>query len=187
MPRSLETELAERRAALASSPVLAQLAARLERLLGGLVAGAVFVPADKALLSRDGGVCPTDGARLPFDPDSPFEHRCSRCGALVSGRRHHRAWVARYQLWLSERVVHLALLGALLEKPHLSARAAEILVLLAERYRHYPNEDNVLGPTRPFFSTYLESIWLTQLGIALSLLDASAPDFASLLPASPLG
>jgi hypothetical protein len=29
----------------------------------------------------------------------------------------------------------------------------------------------VLGPTRPFFSTYLESIWLLQLAIALDLLE----------------
>ena len=42
--------------------------------------------------------------------------------------------------------------------------AEAILERLAERYLTYPNEDNVLGPTRVFFSTYLESIWLLQLG-----------------------
>ena len=35
----------------------------------------------------------------------------------------------------------------------------------------YPNKDNVLGPTRLFFSTYLESIWLLQLVVALDLLE----------------
>jgi Heparinase II/III-like protein len=174
--RILEPELAHRRRVVAATPVLGRLAARLEALLGGLTEGPVYIPADKALLSRDGGVCPTDGSRLLFDPDAPFEHRCARCGAVVSGHRHHRAWVTRYQLWLSERTVHLALLGAVRDRPHLSARAAEILVLLADRYHDYPNEDNVLGPTRPFFSTYLESIWLAQLGVTLSLLDASAPE-----------
>ncbi len=176
MRRTLEADLADRRSAVAATPVLARVASRLETLLGGLTEGPVYIPADKALLSQDGGICPTDGSRLLFDPDAPFEHRCARCGAVVSGRRHHRAWVTRYQLWLSERTVHLALLGALLDRRRLRARAAEILVLLAERYRDYPNEDNVLGPTRPFFSTYLESIWLAQLGVTLSLLDASAPD-----------
>src|SRR5262249_39791279 len=37
----------------------------------------------------------------------------------------------------------------------------------------YPNVDNVLGPTRLFFSTYLESIWLLQICVAADLsLDA---------------
>ena len=33
--------------------------------------------------------------------------------------------------------------------------------------------DNVLGPSRPFFSTYLESIWLLQLCVALDMLEGS--------------
>src|SRR6185437_3414873 len=40
----------------------------------------------------------------------------------------------------------------------------------AERYTDYPNRDNVLGPTRLFFSTYLESIWLLQICLAVDLL-----------------
>jgi len=168
----LASELAERRALVDREPVLARLGARLTRLLGPLTAGAPYLPDAKARLSRDGGVCPADGSRLRFDPDSPHEHRCGRCGRVVSGPRHHRAWVMRYQLWLSERAVHLALLGALRD-PALSARAAGILTAYARRYVSYPNEDNVLGPSRLFFSTYLESIWLTQLSVALVILDAS--------------
>ena len=45
----------------------------------------------------------------------------------------------------------------------------------AEQYLSYPNADNVLGPSRPFFSTYLESIWLLQLTIALDILETGAP------------
>ena len=40
-------------------------------------------------------------------------------------------------------------------------------------YAEYPNRDNVLGPTRLFFSTYLESIWLLQLCVIADLLEAS--------------
>lgn len=175
---TLERELGARADALRASRTLSDLAARLTRLLGSLASDPPFLPTEKALLSRDGGVCPDDGSRLRFDPDAPFVHRCGRCGREVSGARHHRAWVTRYQVWLSERAIHLALLGAL-GNPALSARAAGILVQYAERYHDYPNEDNVLGPTRLFFSTYLESIWLLQLAVAMALLDASRPDALS--------
>src|SRR5207248_2616246 len=38
--------------------------------------------------------------------------------------------------------------------------------------------DNVLGPTRLFFSTYLESIWLLQICIAADVLSLSDPGIA---------
>jgi hypothetical protein len=176
MLRILQADLASRAALLRATPTLDRLAARLERLLGGLTAEAPYIPADKALLSRDGGVCPEDGSRLAFDPDAPHAHTCARCGTVVTGPRHHRAWVTRYQLWLSERAVHLALLGALRNRSDLATAAARVLLAYETRYRDYPNEDNVLGPTRPFFSTYLESIWLAQLSTAASLVKVSAPD-----------
>jgi hypothetical protein len=169
----LAHELTERRALLAATPLLDRIALRLERLLGPLATEPAWLPDQKALLSRDGGICPDDRSRLLFDPDSPHEHRCGRCGRTVSGPRHHRAWITRYQIWLSERAVHLALLGAV-HRPDLSARAADLLVAYARRYESYPNEDNVLGPSRPFFSTYLESVWLTQLSLAFAMLDASS-------------
>ena len=174
MLQILERELDARAASLPASPVLTGLAARLTGLLGPLAIEDPFIPEEKALLSRDGGVCPDDGSRLCFDPDSPFTHRCGRCGRALEGPRHHRAWITRYQIWLSERAVHLALLGAL-GAPGLSARAAAILGAYATRYRGYPNEDNVLGPSRLFFSTYLESIWLTQLSVTLALIETAAP------------
>ena len=47
----------------------------------------------------------------------------------------------------------------------------ESLAALAEAYPRYPNHDNVLGPSRPFLSTYLESVWVLQLAASASLLD----------------
>ena len=49
-----------------------------------------IVPRVKALLSRNGGVCPEDGAPLRFDPWNADRHVCSRCGRVASGERHHR-------------------------------------------------------------------------------------------------
>ncbi len=165
-------ELAERRQGIARTPTLARLRDRLRAQVQPLLDGPIYLPSHKALLSRDGGVCPGDGSRFRFDPFSPDRHQCPRCGRWFEGERHHRAWIVRYQIWLSERSIHLALLGSLNDDPLLGARAAEILAAYADRYRDYPNRDNVLGPTRLFFSTYLESIWLCQIVTAASLLEA---------------
>jgi hypothetical protein len=58
-------------------------------------------------------------------------------------------------------------------EPRHATFASSVLVELAARYRTYPNVDNVLGPSRLFFSTYLESVWLLQLCLAARFLDMS--------------
>ncbi|HEX5436429.1 MAG TPA: heparinase II/III family protein [Gemmatimonadaceae bacterium] len=150
---------------------LAPLAQSLRDELEPLVESGPHIPTEKALLSRDGGRCASDGALLRFDPFMPHEHRCPDCSAVYSGQRHDRWWIMGYQLWLAERAVHAAALHALSGDPALAGLAAAILRGYAEQYLDYPNRDNVLGPTRPFFGTYLESIWLLQLCIALDLLE----------------
>src|SRR6185503_19758831 len=74
-------------------------------------------------------------------------------------------------LWLAERAVHAAALSRLTGTSRHRRLAEAILERLADRYPSYPNEDNVLGPTRVFFSTYLESIWSLQLSVAVWLLE----------------
>jgi hypothetical protein len=135
-----------------------------------LVTGPIYLPEQKALLSRDGGVCAHDGSRLRFDPFSPHRHECPSCGEAFEGDLHHRAWSWRYHVWLSERAIHCALLHGLGLYDEGAERAEAILLAYADRYRTYPNRDNVLGPTRLFFSTYQESIWLIQIAIAVGLM-----------------
>lgn len=142
-------------------------------------------PEVKALLSVDGGRCPTDGSVLVFDPWSPDEHACPVCGQRYRGDRHHRAWAKFQHLWLAERAVELAALAALGDAPGggrgaAAARSAEILRVYGDRYFGYPNRDNVLGPSRLFFSTYLESIWmLNYLAAAALLREAGVLDDAT--------
>ncbi len=164
-------DLVVRRRAIAGSGVLQALATRLRTLVAPLLAGPVYLPDQKAQLSQTGGVCARDGSRLAFDPLSPSLHRCPACATEFTGEQHHRAWILRYHLWLSERAAHLAALGAVQGDVKCARRAAQLLDAYAARYRDYPNQDNVLGPTRLFFSTYLESIWLSQLVFAASLID----------------
>ncbi|HET7549788.1 MAG TPA: heparinase II/III family protein [Gemmatimonadaceae bacterium] len=168
----LSSDALERRRAAVRGP-LAPLAASLRHDLQPLLDRGFVIPTDKALLSRDGGRCPRDGVPLDFDPYAPHEHRCPVCGERFVGERHYLAWVMWYQLWLAERSVHAATLHALTGEAALADLAARILAGYADAYLRYPNRDNVLGPGRPFFSTYLESIWLLQLCVALDLLEIS--------------
>jgi len=164
--------LAARRAAAARGGDLGTLADRLSRHVDALLAHPVYVPEAKALLSRWGAHCRDDEAELAFDPWSPRAQRCPTCGRIWNDEQAHRWWVYWYQLWLAERVWLLALHAGPGGRPDAEARALELLAAIADRYPGYSNADNVLGPSRPFFSTYLESVWVLQLAAAASLLEA---------------
>jgi hypothetical protein len=155
-------------------PLASSLAADLEPLL----TRDLFFPTHKALLSRAGGRCATDGMLLEFDPFEPNAHRCPGCGTVYRGEPHHRFWIYWYQLWLAERAVQAALLATLGVDERFANLAERILDGYVDRYSSYPNIDNVLGPTHLFFSTYLESIWLLQICVATDLLDTRAPALA---------
>ena len=162
--------LAARR--LIARGALAPLAQSLRADLTPVVdAGAPWFPAEKARLTRLGGRCPAHGALLEFDPWQPRAHRCPVCGTVYHEEEHYRWWIMNYQLWLAERAVHAATLHALTDDAACGSLAADILRGYARVYDRYPNRDNVLGPTRLFFSTYLEAIWLLQLTVALDLLE----------------
>lgn len=163
-------ELDTRREEIARTPELRALLARLVDRAGPLLDRELHRPDRKALLSADGGVCPDDGAALRFDPWSPHDHRCPRCGRSVGGERHHRAWAKWQHLWLAERAAHLAAVGVLADRGDAVERARRLLADYGSHYREYPNRDNVLGPARLFFSTYLESLWLTNYLAAATML-----------------
>jgi hypothetical protein len=162
-------ELRARRAAVAGplAPLAQSLAGDVEPLLDR----ELFIPPEKALLSRDGGRCPRHGVLLEFDPDTPREHRCPMCGERYAGDLHYRFWIYWYQLWLVERATIGATLAVLGAGERFADLARSILRRYAARYTSYPNSDNVLGPTRLFFSTYLESIWLLHVCLAVDLLE----------------
>jgi hypothetical protein len=165
--------VAARRAAIDASADLSALRVRLAERAAPVLARVPVIPEAKALLSRDGGVCPVDGAALVFDPWSPQAHRCPRCGAVQRGERHHRWWARFQHLWLAERAAHLAALAALADHAAAAHRAVDLLAAYGARYFAYPNQDNVLGPSRLFFSTYLESLWLSNYLAAAMLLRAA--------------
>ncbi|MGH7510755.1 MAG: heparinase II/III domain-containing protein [Gemmatimonadales bacterium] len=162
-------ELNRRREEIRSSADLTALLARSVQRAEPVLRQMPVVPAAKALLTADGGMCPDDGSRLEFDPWSPEVHRCPRCGRQLTGERHDRAWAHYQHLWLSERAAHLAAVAVFGERNDAAARANQLLRAY-RGYLDFPNQDNVLGPSRLFFSTYLESIWIGNYIAAATLL-----------------
>lgn len=166
-------QLEARASLIEGSPDLLALRSRLVERAEPVIRRMPPVPGVKALLSRDGGICPHDGAPLVFDPWSPDRHQCASCGRFAEGDRQHRHWAKLQHLWLAERAAHLATVGALADHDAASARAAEILSAYQTLYFELPNRDNVLGPTHLFFSTYLESLWVLNYLAAATLLRES--------------
>ena len=152
---------------------LAPLADGIARDIEPVLARPLHIPSEKALLSREGGRCPRDGTLLEFDPFDAEHHRCAACGAVYGGDYHRGAWRYWYHLWLAERAVHAAVLFRLRGDQRHADFARAVLDGYVDRYDAYPNSDNVLGPSRPFFSTYLESIWLLQLCVVLDTLESA--------------
>jgi len=166
-------ELAARRTAIAASPDLSGLLERLAARARPVLQREPVIPSAKALLSVDGGFCPRDGTQLTFDPWSPDSHSCPYCGVAQQGERHDRWWARFQHLWLGERTAQLAALAAVGGDAAAAARAKALLAHYGAHYFEFPNRDNVLGPSRLFFSTYLESIWLTNYLAAAVLLRES--------------
>lgn len=162
--------IVRRREIIAKSADLQASLQRLGRRVAPVLERSPQIPTGKALLTADGGVCPDDAVALEFDPWSPASHHCPRCGRNWSGERHDRAWARFQHLWLAERAADLSALAVLQERTDALAGASRILAQYAEHYLDFPNRDNVLGPSRLFFSTYLESIWLNHILAAGGLL-----------------
>lgn len=154
-------------------PALRALATGLEAELSPLLQGAALpIPARKARLTRLGGRCISDGTPLTFEPWQPHEHRCPTCGRVHTGVEHDEWWAMGAMLWSAERTLHAALLGSMWQRNDLLSLATGALAQFSERWPTYPNQDNALGPTRPFFSTYLESVWLLNVTLAATVLQS---------------
>ncbi len=165
----------------ARTPGLVQLAQGLETELSPLLRSVPLpIPERKARLTRAGGRCAVDGTPLTFDPWLPHDHRCPLCERVYHGIEHDDWWAMGAQLWCVERALQAALLGAMWARADLLTLAVTWLEACAERWPTYPNQDNALGPTRPFFSTYLESVWLLNGCLAAQMLRAYAPARATL-------
>jgi Heparinase II/III-like protein len=168
--------LALRKRQLQQPDALGGLAQSLQRELHDALD--VPVPDGKARMTRYGGRCAKCTVLLSFDPLAPHAHTCPSCGAVYTDDVHHQWWLMNAHLWTAEQCTRAAVLAYLLDDERAAQRADSILDAYATRYSSWPNRDNVLGPTRPFFSTYLESIWLVHLATAATFRATSGAAYA---------
>ncbi|MBL0940151.1 MAG: heparinase II/III family protein [Gemmatimonadaceae bacterium] len=178
--RLLPVDIATRRSATLPGTSLGALADALVAELAPLRqfvenGTALPIPPRKAKLTRIGGRCPQCARLLVFDPWAPHTHVCPVGHGTFAGPEHDDWWMMNGHLWMAERAVHAAALAALRGDSTLRVLAEQILSEYAGRYATWPDRDNVLGPSRLFFSTYLESIWLLNLCHALDLLESTGP------------
>ncbi len=167
-----DATLAQRKRDLQNPTALGGLGASLQRELHAALD--VPVPEGKSRLTRYGGRCRACTVLLDFDPRQPHQHRCPQCGTVHTDQVHHQWWLMNAHLWTAEQCTRAAALAWLFDDERAATRADEVLCTYTEQYLRWPNRDNALGPTRPFFSTYLESIWLLHLATALDLRIAAA-------------
>ena len=159
--------LATRKRAMRDPLAIGGLAGSLQRELHAALD--VPIPDGKSRLTRNGGRCVRCTVLLAFDPRSPYAHACPTCSTVYTDHVHHEWWLMNGHLWTAEQCTRAAAIAYLLDDDRAAQRADDILATYAARYLNWPNRDNALGPTRPFFSTYLESIWLLHLTTALDL------------------
>lgn len=172
-------DAAERRHSVAAGGAWHGLAMSLEKDLEPLHTQEAPIPPVKARLTRIGGRCTVDGSPLLFDPYEPNRHRCALCGAVYERKEDYEWWAMGANLWTVERAVHASALALLGSGVRSAGIARSILERFADQYLKWPNKDNVLGPSRPFFSTYLESIWLLNVCHSVALLERLAAESGS--------
>lgn len=174
-PRLFTTsrELAIIRHRLDEHPWYARCFANLQAPVDELLGHGITIPREKGYVFYE--ACPVDNTPLRQDPFEPRDHSCPTCGRNYTEEPYYRAWVTFYQSYLSQRAVDMGIAYQITGDPAYAAAIRHILKEYARNYEGYPLEDCVLGPTRLFQSTYMESLWLTNLAAAADLVAATIP------------
>ncbi len=113
--------------------------------------------------------CKSDNTPLIFNPYDAENHVCPTCGMNYQDPPFHRAWQCYYHQWLSQMSIQLGLVYAVTGDPAYAAAVRQMLLDYVRKYPGYENNDNELGATKVFQSTYIESIWLSYLACGYDL------------------
>lgn len=171
---------------LVSPPELLEIRRRLNehdwyaRCFANLIAPAnellrrgISIPRDKGYAFYE--TCPDDNTPLIQDPFDPVNHPCPACGRNYTDEPYRLAWVAYFQVYLSQRALEMGIAYQLTGDSAYATAIRHVLVEYARHYESYSLEGCVLGPTRLFQSTYVESLWLANLAAAADLARDAIP------------
>lgn len=118
--------------------------------------------------------CKSDNTPLIFDPYDPKNHVCPTCGMNYQDPPFHRAWQCYYHQWLAQMSIQLGIVYAVTKDPCYAAAVRKMLLDYSSRYPGYENNDNELGTTKVFQSTYIESVWLSYLTCGYDLTNSDS-------------
>lgn len=173
MPLLLTDDALAARRVLATGP-LALLTSSLLAETALVATRGIVLPTWKARFTRGYARCTTCGGPLVFDPWSPHRHLGLRCTHRSVGAEADGWWAVGAQLWAADRAVHAATLATLADDAEAHDVAVSILEAIAVHAPLHDERDSVLGPSGPFFSTYLDAIWVLSIAVAVDLLEADA-------------
>jgi hypothetical protein len=179
----LTEEAIDRRRIVATGP-LASLTSSLLADTAIVAHRGAQLPTWKARFSRGYARCATCGGPLAFDPWSPHAHRGIRCAHRTVGHEADGWWAVGAQLWAADRAVHAATLALLADDAMAHDVACTLLEAIAVHATLHSERESVLGPSAPFFSTYLESLWALSVAVAVDLLNADARRRPRIAPAA---
>jgi hypothetical protein len=182
MPLLLTDPALDVRRTLATGP-LAPLTRSLLAETQLVSARGVELPTWKARYSRGYARCTACGGPLQFDPWQPHRHTGIRCAHVTVGHEADGWWAVGAQLWAADRAVYAATLALLADDAVAHDVACTVLEAIALHGTLHGVRESVLGPSGPFFSTYLESLWALSIAIAVDLLDADARRRPAMHPA----
>lgn len=117
--------------------------------------------------------CSRDNTTLIFDPYKPYDHICPTCKMNYKDKPYNRAWITQYHAWLSQMSIYVGIVYQILKDETYSLLIKSILLDYVKYYDSYPNNDNELGPTKVFQSTYMESVWIMHLACAYDMVKES--------------
>lgn len=117
--------------------------------------------------------CPRDDTPLIHNPYEPENRICPTCGMNYKDEPYRRSWVTFQHSWLSQMAVLVGIVYQVEKDDKYAHIIRKILLDYLKYYPSYPNNDNELGPTKVFQSTYMESVWIAYLAGAYDMVRSS--------------
>ncbi len=127
----------------------------------------LLVPQKKGFVFFD--TCPRDNTRLVHDPYGEDAGVCPKCGMAYRDEPYRRARLLHIHHWLSQTAVQLGICYQISGDEAYAAAVRKVLADYAAVLPAYENNDNELGPTRVFQSTYMEGVWVSYLACAYDM------------------
>lgn len=116
-------------------------------------------------------VCKKDGVTLVAD--SPFRHRCPKCGEIYTGYPYDDVYLTRVHSANASAMRNMGLAFRLTGREEFAAKVRDLLLAYSKQYRKYPHRDNLgndsVNAGRVLATTLDESTWTIPVAWGYSL------------------